>query len=109
MDKNEQQFNPIQEQLRIMQQCPVCKGKFAPPAAKVLEKRGEAHLIHITCPHCHNALLAMIVVSQLGMSSVGMVTDLNVFDAQKLQGKQALSEDELLDFHVLLKNNQILN
>jgi len=108
MEENQPQSNPLQEQLRLMQQCPVCQAKFTPDLAKVLAKRGEVQLIHITCQRCHNALLAVIVVSALGMSSVGMVTDLNATDVKRLEKKSAITEDELLNFHALLKERSLL-
>lgn len=104
MPKNSAQ-NPIQEQIRLLQQCPVCAKQYDPKQAKILEERGDAHLVHITCPHCLNSFLAVIVASQLGMSSVGMVTDLNDTDVKRLRAYQPISENELLDFHQYLKNN----
>jgi len=108
MAKNESQFNPIQEQIRLLQQCPVCKGQYTPKEAKIVEQRQDAHLVHITCPHCHNAILAVVVISDIGMSSVGMVTDLSMEDVRRLRAKDVISENDLLGFHQLLKENKIL-
>lgn len=106
MSKGESQFNPIQEQIKLMQECPVCKGQYGVDQPKVLEENGNAHLVHITCPHCQNFILAVIVVSNLGMSSVGMVTDLNESDVKRLRSKNSISEDDLLNFYTFLKNNK---
>lgn len=106
MKKGDLQSDPIQEQIKIMKECPVCQGKYSAKQAKIVEERGEANLVHITCPHCSNSVLAVIVVSNLGMSSVGMLTDLDEKDAKRLRNKQSVSEDELLGFHTLLKSNQ---
>jgi hypothetical protein len=100
------QNNPIQEQIRLLQQCPICKGQYDAKKAKILEEKGDANLVHITCPHCKNFILAVVVVSSLGMSSVGMVTDLNESDVKRLHGKGAVTEEELLEFHTLIKNNK---
>ena len=106
MKKGDLQSNPIQEQIKLLQQCPICKGQYDAKKAKILEEKGEAHLVHITCPHCQNFILAVVVVSNFGMSSVGMVTDLSEVDVKRLRSRDSISEDELLGFHTLIKNNK---
>lgn len=101
-------LNPIQEQIRLLQQCPVCKGQYDAKQARILEDRGEAHLVHITCPHCQNAILAVIVSSPIGMSSVGMMTDLNEADVKRLRRRGALTEDEVLNFHSFLVDKKFI-
>ncbi len=108
MDKNSAQFRSrIQEGLKLMAQCPLCKKSYSEKEAKILEERNNAHLIHITCPHCSHSILALVIVNQLGMSSVGMVTDLGVDDVGRLRKFGPITEDELLNFHSLLKNKQL--
>ena len=101
------QSKSIQEGLRLMNQCPLCKQQHTPEAANILLEKNGTHLVHITCPHCQNAVLAVIVVTPMGLSSVGMVTDLQAVDVLRLRHNDAISEDELLDFYTLLKNKQI--
>ncbi len=101
------QSTPIQEGLRLMSNCPLCKRTHSPENAKILSKKDGAHLVHITCPHCSNAMLALVVVSGMGLSSVGMVTDLHQDDVVRLGSAGQISEDELLAFHELIKNNKI--
>ena len=98
--------NQIQESLKLMNQCPVCQGHYSEKDAKILEEKAGVNLIHITCPHCYNHILAVVIVSQLGMSTVGMVTDLTADDVKRLYTWQSVSEDEVLDFHQILKTNQ---
>lgn len=101
------QSKPIQEGLRLMNQCPLCKRQHTPEAANILLEKNGTHLVHITCPFCQNAVLAVIVVTSMGLSSVGMVTDLQANDVLKLRHSDAISEDELLNFYTLLKNKQV--
>ena len=108
MNKNSSQS--IQESLKLMNQCPVCKEGYETSEDNILEEKNGAHLIHITCPHCQSKVSAMVMVSQVGLSSVGMVTDLTADDVLRLRNQEPVSENELLDFHVLLKENvKLLN
>lgn len=101
------QPTPIQEGLRLMSQCPLCRKQHATEDARILSKKNGAHLVHITCPHCANAVLAVVVVTQLGLSSVGMVTDLGTEDVMRLKQNGPVTEDELLAFHGILKEKNL--
>lgn len=107
MAKDLRQPRPIQEGLRLMNQCPVCKGAYRAEQKNVLEERGAAHLVHITCPHCSNAIVAVIITTPIGLSSVGMLTDLTADDVSRLSSRGAWSEDELFACHVLLKEKKV--
>jgi len=107
MAENLPKPSPIQEGLRLMSNCPLCKKQHSPENARILLKKKDTHLVHIICPHCTNAVLAVMVVSGMGLSSVGMVTDLSREDVLRLQTVASISEDELLDLHEMLKNNKL--
>lgn len=92
-----------------MSQCPVCKKNYPKDQADILEQNSTAHLVHITCPSCRHAILAVVVVTQLGMSSVGMLTDLSVADVKRLRQQSDITENEVLDFHTALSNNLLIN
>lgn len=92
-------------QIKLMKLCPMCKNEYTPEALEVVQERTGTHLVHLTCMHCKNAMLALIVVSKLGMSSVGMITDLNALDAIRLYHTGAISEDQLLNFHDYLQTH----
>lgn len=103
--------NPIQESLKLLNQCPLCKGDYKTDESNILEKNDSAHLVHITCPHCNNAVVILVTISQVGMSSVGMVTDLTAGDVVRLRQESSVSGDEVLGFYQLLKlrNKEFLN
>lgn len=97
--------NSLFDQLKLMKNCPQCKAEYTKEGIEVVEEKSSTHLVHLTCPSCFNALLAVVVVSKLGMSSVGMFTDLNAVDVRRLYGKNAITEEQILDFHDFLFKN----
>ncbi|OGH71741.1 MAG: hypothetical protein A2921_00050 [Candidatus Magasanikbacteria bacterium RIFCSPLOWO2_01_FULL_43_20b] len=107
MPKDFKQPKPIQEGLRLMNQCPVCKGDYRADQKNILEQKNEAHLVHITCPHCSNSIVAVIVTTPVGLSSVGMLTDLTAEDVSRLSHRGPMNEDELFASHLLLKERNL--
>ncbi|KKQ26986.1 MAG: hypothetical protein US42_C0017G0007 [Candidatus Magasanikbacteria bacterium GW2011_GWC2_37_14] len=103
---NNSASNSWQEGLRLMNQCPVCHNDFVKNQAQVIEETKGSNLVHLNCKACASTLLVLVVIGPLGMSSVGMITDLSFNDAKRLYKKSAISEDELLNFHTFLKNQQ---
>lgn len=97
--------NSLFDQIRLMKGCPLCKKDYTREALEIVEEGIGTHLVHLTCTYCSNAMLALIVVSKLGMSSVGMLTDLNAPDARRLHHKAAIGEDMILGFHDYLTQN----
>ncbi|HLD31689.1 MAG TPA: hypothetical protein VJB37_02220 [Patescibacteria group bacterium] len=93
--------------LKILSQCPLCQGSYEAGKDNVLAERAGVHLVHVTCPHCQNAILAMVSVSRSGLSSVGMVTDLSAADVRRLRARATLSEEEMFSYCQLIHNNKI--
>lgn len=97
--------NSLFDQIKLMKNCPQCKAEYTKEAFEIVEEGTGTHLIHLTCSHCANAMLALVVISKLGMSSVGMLTDLTALDARRLYRKEAIAQEEILDFHDYLSKN----
>ena len=98
--------SPLQEGLKLLRRCPLCKHEFGKEAVSFLEQSKQSHLVHITCPRCQNAVLAVVLISPLGMSSVGVLTDLGAGEVIRLRGRGRISEEDILNFYrVLRKTN----
>lgn len=74
--------------------------------ARVLGEEGETHLLHVRCRSCSNAMLALVLVTKAGVSSVGLVTDLSYDDVVRFQSSPKVSVDDVLDLHKMLKNGE---
>lgn len=93
------------EGLKLVKECPVCKAAYEPGMTTILEAYDEAELVHITCGSCTHAMIAIVAVSQFGMSTIGMMTDLTKTDAVRMRSRQAISGDDILNLHALLQKN----
>ena len=88
--------------LKLLKDCPVCQTAFQTTDIRIVDTYDNVHLLHLTCGTCAHALLSIFAVSQMGMSSVGMATDLSALDAERVLDTEPIHEDEVLSFHALL-------
>ena len=86
-----------------MKECPLCGAVYKASAVATIEEHESGHLVHVTCSKCQNAILAMVMITPIGMNSVGMVTDLSAADVVRFRRRAPITEDELLNFHLFLK------
>ena len=98
----------IKAGLKVIRQCPVCKHSLTANSMSIIESEEGTHLLHILCPKCISAMLAVVATNQFGMSAIAMSTDLSVNDVEKVYKGRSISENELLNFHSLLAKPGIL-
>ncbi len=93
------------EAIKFMARCQLCNGNYSANSARRLNGTGAANLVHLTCETCDSAFIAMVMVSPAGLSSVGMVTDLNYNDALRLYKQEEITLDEIIEGYENLKQN----
>ncbi|MFA5358930.1 MAG: hypothetical protein WC310_03890 [Patescibacteria group bacterium] len=91
------------ESLKLVSHCPLCDNSYNFMEARVLEEKEGASLIYIRCRKCQSAILALLFNNQMGISSVGLVTDLNPEEVQKFRQYKEINEDDILESHQLLQ------
>jgi len=103
-----QRSTPLGDGLKLISRCPLCKASYGPLGTQVLSERADAHLLHLSCRKCANAVLALIFVSNAGVSSVGLVTDCSYDDVVRFRGGAEVTIDDALDFHALAEKEDII-
>ena len=87
---------------QLVSYCPLCHDSFSPRQAAVIGQVGSTHLLHVTCNRCTSSLVVLLLVSELGVSSVGVVTDLAETDVERFAAGLPVTMDDCLDLHALL-------
>lgn len=67
-----------------------------------MEEVTRAKLYHSLCQSCGHGLLAYVIESSAGVSSLGMLTDASGVDAVRLAEYEAVSTEECLEAHRLI-------
>ena len=107
MQSHRRHQNLPQEDLRLISYCPLCHTHFNPREAKVLDERGDSHLLHIECRCCRSSIVVLVLASELGISSVGLITDLKSDEVIKFKDLPEVSSDDVLDIYNELNQKEI--
>lgn len=73
----------------------------------MLEEKDGAHLIHVECNNCHSSIVAVIITGGIGVSSVGLITDLTSSDVMRFKESPPINEDEVLEAYELATTSDI--
>lgn len=96
------------EGIKLISYCPLCESSYNPSSAQVLGEKDDSHLLHIRCGQCSNAIIALVLISTAGISSVGLVTDLGFDEVNRFKGAAPVSTDDVIEMHHLLQNEEHL-
>ncbi len=82
--------------------CPLCSRDYSPENLQVVTEAGETVLAHSHCPSCRGAVLSLLYKDLLGITLLGLATDLDYADVLKLKDEEAVDEDEVLSLYQYL-------
>lgn len=88
--------------LRLISYCPLCNTHYNPREAKVLEQKEGAHLIHVQCRNCCSSIVAVVITGGIGVSSVGLITDLTSHDVVRFKNQEAVAENDVIAAYEVL-------
>lgn len=94
--------------LKTILYCPNCNSHYNPLDTRVLEEKDNTHLIHLECTECGSSVVALVMTGGLGVTSIGLITDLTPGDVLKFKNSELVSLDDVIEMHSILKNDLIL-
>lgn len=92
------------EGLRLVSYCPVCDMQYNNVEAKILGEDGDTRLVHVCCKKCRHSVLALVLVNQVGVSSVGLLTDLTYEDVLQFRSSKRVTVKDVIDIHTVLED-----
>lgn len=103
----EKLFNLFNDNPTLITHCPVCSQRYDPLEARILEEGENAHLVYISCRDCKSAILAVIVANNMGISSLGLITDLSSDDVMDFKSDKSISVDDVIEVHQFLSKEKV--
>lgn len=98
----------FEEGVKLISYCPLCETSYSPQAAQVLGEKEDSHLLHIQCGQCSNAIIALVMISSAGISSVGLVTDLIFDEVDRFKETEPVTTDDVIEMHDMLQDESLL-
>lgn len=103
-------FNYFNNEIKFIQECPVCHTPRKVARARILEERETNRLVYLTCSHCQSSIIMLISLGIFGIDSVGLLTDLMPLEVLKFRDQEVVKTNDLIDLHnVLLTNGLIVS
>lgn len=96
------------EEVKLIAYCPLCEADLNPVKAKVVEGKEDLHLVHIQCNKCKGYILALVMKTTNGLSSIGLITDLNYNDVARFKDKEIINDDEVIKIHKLFNKKGVV-
>lgn len=91
------------ENLKIMNNCPVCKAKYNPLEAKIIDEKENVHLMHVKCKKCQSSVLVLVYINNVGINSIGLITDLEMNEVMDYCYQESISSNDVLTMYQALK------
>ena len=95
------------QNVKIVSFCPMCGTKFNINNAVVVDEREDAQMVHISCNKCNSSIIAVITFNQMGINSIGIISDLSRPEVEKFQQSVPVCSDDVIEFHKVLKKKDI--
>lgn len=97
------EFYPITN-LKFLAQCPLCNHAYSFKGVKVLSKKDDLIILHLTCQHCKGSVMVAVGFGVFGITSVSILTDATANDLDRFGELKSISADDVLEMHKFLEN-----
>lgn len=90
-------------QIKYISACPFCGMKLNASQAKIISQNDNSSLIHVSCNKCKCSVLASLAFNPMGISSIGLATDLTYSDVIKFKNAPIITADHILEAYSQFK------
>ena len=98
----------------IPKKCPVCGSQRESLSYEPVGSDKTRTAIYVSCEKCLASIVFFITQNDMGMMTVGVLSDVNSREARNFFGAKSISDDDIIDVHEYLSNfggstNKIFN
>ncbi len=88
----------------IPQKCPVCGAGRDVLSYVPIGHDGDKTVVHITCAKCAGAAMVLVSHSDMGVMTVGVLTDTTAHEARKFLNEKIVSDNDVIAVHQYLNH-----
>ena len=90
--------------MKFLGNCPICNTKFKSQKASLIEEMGNTEMVYAECQKCASSVILGISKNAPGLvTTVGMLTDMNREDIDRIRDFPPLTSDDVLEVHKYLE------
>jgi hypothetical protein len=108
MQIKKKNHNESSADVQLVSYCPLCRHSFSPREAAVLGQGDTSHLLYVHCNFCSSSLVVLLLVNKLGISSVGVITDLTEEDVWQVKDAEPINADDCLEVYRALEDGLMI-
>jgi len=68
----------------------------------MLRQNDDSQLWHLLCTNCRHAAMFVIVFTESGINSIGVITDLTSEEGEKFQRQSSVTTEDCIALHEIL-------
>ncbi len=91
------------ENLQALVRCLACNKSKSSRKVVVLDEQEKKTTLHVVCDQCGSASLVHLTLGQMGIVSLGVMTDLEQSEAKRLYQGAPISSEDVFMAHQYLK------
>lgn len=100
-------MNISREYSRIVpKKCPVCGSQRKDLFFEPVSSNKNRTAIYVSCEECLTAIVFFISQNEMGMMTIGVLTDLNSNEAKDFFGSKPISENDIIDVYEYLNSSK---
>jgi len=92
----------------VLESCFFCNSYYSQDDFLMLEEQDQKNTVHVTCPKCNTSTLVFSSITNTGIVSLGIATDLDKNEVKKMFCNKAIDADDVLEMHELVYEKDAL-
>ncbi len=88
----------------IPQKCPICSSKRENLSYEPVGSDKNRTAIYVSCEKCLASIVFFITQNEMGIMTVGVLTDVNSQEAKNFFGAMSVSDNDVIDIHEYLND-----
>ena len=92
-------------QTSFVSRCPHCDAEYNSDQVETVDQKDNVITVYLNCPQCKSSIIAAVLLSGMGLVSLGLVTDMTKEDVKRFKKSRDISSDDILILHQTLKED----
>lgn len=93
---------PLSDPSQLALSCPLCEHGYEPYQARIVRNHDDMQLWYVVCTNCLHGIMLMVTLTEYGVNSVGIVTDMTGDDLVRFEQQSSITSDDCLALHSAL-------